>query len=85
MSTTPQAISAMLRRAGFAPVPRHSRDGLSIYRGLSGSVAVQVSIVDDPKRERVIIEDAARALREAGFHVELAADLARLTVTREAT
>ena len=82
-TATPQSVSRALRRAGFAPVARHSRDGLSVFHGATlDSVTVAAMIVGDARGEIAMIADAAEALREAGYTVEPWQEGAFLTVWR---
>lgn len=66
MGTTPQAVSAALRRGGMLPVPRHRRDGISVSRSPLGA-AVIASVIDSSRRERELSAEAELILNEAGY------------------
>lgn len=70
MATTPQAISAKLRREGYNPVPDHRYEGVRVSRSVLGRVTVHVQI-DTPRREARMIADVAEVLASwEGYEVE---------------
>ena len=74
---SPQSVSAALRRGGLLPVPRHSRDGVSVSKMHTATlVSVQASIagrgLDDPQAHRdelALMDEAQRVLAAAGYTV----------------
>ena len=74
MTTTPQAVSAKLRREGFRPVADYRREGVRVSKGALGRVLVQVQI-DTPSAEARMVEAVAGALATwEGYEVEHDAD-----------
>lgn len=61
MATTPQAISAKLRREGYRPVADHRREGVRVSTCVLGEVGVHVQI-DMPGREARMIAELEEVL-----------------------
>lgn len=71
MATSPQAVSAFLRRKGWTPTPR-SREGVHVTQSLNGAT-IAVDFNSD-RRSREEVPFLRQALEEGGYIVRVTPD-----------
>lgn len=68
-NTTPQAVSARLKRSGFTTVATRNLEGIRVSRGILGSVSIDVDL-DVPRQEERLANLVAEELAKwDGFEV----------------
>jgi hypothetical protein len=70
---TAASVSAALRRAGFNPTGDRNREGLRVTQNFDGRVRV-VADLDSRGASADLAADAAAALRDGGYDVDLRED-----------